>query len=105
LRVTEPWRATYDPALAVTAGQRIRPGRLDDAFPGWQWVEGQTGLGGWVPAGIVAGETITEAFDTAELSVAPGALLLPLSNRLGWTLCRAEDGSEGWVPDRCPGPA
>ncbi len=101
LRVISPWRATYDPALAVTKGQRITPGRLDDAYPGWRWIEATDGLGGWVPSDIVAGDTITEDFDTTELTVTPGESLTPLTRRLGWTRCRATDGQEGWVPETC----
>lgn len=101
LRVTTPWRATYVPALRVSAGQRVRPGRLDDEFPGWQWVVNADGLGGWVPAAIISGDRITEPFDTAELTVAKGTLVHQLDSRLGWTRCRTVEGREGWVPTGC----
>ncbi len=104
LRVIKPWRATYSPALSVTAGQRVTPGRVDDEYPGWQWVVAANGLGGWVPAQIVAGGTITEDFDTTELTVVPGDSLSPLAHRLGWSRCRMASGQEGWVPDMCLAP-
>ena len=95
------WRATYSPALAVTAGEPVTPGRVDNDYPGWQWVVNSGGLGGWVPADIVHGDRITDPFDTTELTVAPGEYLTSLNHRLGWTWCRATDGKEGWVPDHC----
>jgi SH3-like domain-containing protein len=103
LRALKPWRATYDPALAVAAGDRVTPGRLDDAYPGWQWVVNSGGLGGWIPAAILEGDRITIAFDTTELTVAPGDRLKPLDHRLGWTRCQTQDGQTGWVPDHCLG--
>ncbi|MGI3187317.1 SH3 domain-containing protein [Nioella aestuarii] len=101
VRVVKPWRATYSPALAVTAGERVTPGRVDDDYPGWQWVVNSGDLGGWVPADIVDGSQIAEQFDTAELTVTPGDLLAPLEHRLGWTRCQAQDGRIGWIPDPC----
>lgn len=101
LRVLKPWRATYTPALYVTAGQRVTPGRIDDEYPGWQWVVDAAGHGGWIPAGLVRGDRITTPFDTTELTVAPGDVLTPLDRCLGWTRCQTQDGRTGWVPDHC----
>lgn len=101
LRAVTPWRATYTPALAVTAGQRVAPGRLDDEYTGWQWMTDDSGLGGWVPAEIVQGTRTTTSFDTTELTVEPGDLLRPMDHRLGWTRCQTQDGRAGWVPDPC----
>ncbi len=105
LRAVRSWRATYSPALAVTAGQRVTPGRIDEDHPGWKWVVDETDLGGWIPAAILAGDTVTETFDTAELTIAEGDCLAPIARRLGWTLCRTEDGRTGWLPDSCIAPA
>jgi len=74
---------------------------VDGEFPGWQWVDAECGLGGWVPAALVTGETVASDFDTAELTVSPGVPRLPLETCLGWTRCRAADGREGRVPDHC----
>jgi hypothetical protein len=54
----KPWRAPHPPALAVTAGQRILAGRLDNEHPGGPWAVDATGLGGWIPAGILKGHRI-----------------------------------------------
>lgn len=101
LRVLTAWRATYTPALHITAGQRVTPGRIDDEYPGWQWVVDTDGLGGWIPAAILKGDRITTPFDTTELTVAPSDVLTPLDHRLGWTRCQTQDGQTGWVLDHC----
>ncbi|MBF9029009.1 hypothetical protein HKCCE3408_01255 [Rhodobacterales bacterium HKCCE3408] len=100
-RVVRAWTATYNPALAVTAGETVTPGRIDEEYPGWQWVENARGQGGWVPADIVDGTRVTEDFDTMELTAAPGDRVEPLESRLGWTRARAGDGREGWIPSTC----
>lgn len=98
LRVTRAWRATYDPALAVTAGETVTPGRLDDEYPGWQWVENALGLGGWIPASLLEGNRIAADFDSAELSVEPGMTVTRLKTRAGWHWCQDDSGRRGWLP-------
>ena len=98
LRVTAPWRATYDPALRVTKGERVTPGRVDDEYPGWHWVVNAAGLGGWAPDEILNGTEITEDFDTQELTVAPGEYVVALAERAAWLWCRNDAGQAGWVP-------
>jgi hypothetical protein len=101
IRVTAPWTASYDPALAVRAGERLAVGRRsDDEWPGWVWCENASGLGGWLPAEAVAADRAVEAFDTREMTVAEGDEVEPGERRAGWTWCRLA-GREGWVPDRC----
>ena len=107
IRATAPWRASYDPALAVAAGEPLEVGRRsEDEWPGWVWCENRSGLGGWLPEGIVGDGLALADFDTRELTVTEGEVVHPGERRAGWTWCRGEDG-QGWVPDRCleaPGP-
>ena len=103
IRVREAWAATYDPALAVRAGEELVTGRRsDDEWPGWVWCENRAGLGGWLPVDAVADGRAVEDFDTRELTVAEGDVVEPVGRRAGWTWCRAGK-REGWVPDRCLG--
>lgn len=103
IRVTAPWTASYDPALAVSAGEPLSVGRRsDDEWPGWVWCENASGLGGWLPVEAVAEGRAVEEFDTREMTVAEGDEVEPGERRAGWTWCRL-DGREGWVPDRCLG--
>ena len=101
IRVGGAWTASYDPALAVEAGELLEVGRpSEDEWPGWVWCENCSGLGGWLPEEVVGDGHALESFDTRELTVAEGDVLEPLERRSGWTWCRGANG-EGWVPDRC----
>ena len=101
-RVIEAWRRSYDPALAVAAGQRLTVERRDTEWPGWLWCLDDTGLGGWLPEEVLevgAGTArVGEDFDTAELTVVPGEIVVAQTVREGWIWCRADSGAEGWVP-------
>jgi hypothetical protein len=98
LSVTKPWRASYDPALAVRAGDTVTPGRKSNEYTGWQWVKNRSGLGGWIPADILTGTRITQDFDTRELTVETGYTVTSLATRVGWHWCRDRHGREGWLP-------
>jgi len=98
LRVTSAWNATYVPALVVRAGDSVTPGRMDDDYPGWQWVTNASGLGGWIPASLLEGGRVASDFDTAELTVHPGMTVTSLKTRAGWHWCRDHAGNEGWLP-------
>ena len=99
IRVREGWRASYDPALRVAAGEPLVVGHRDDEWPGWVWCLAG-GLGGWLPEEVVGDGRARADFDTRELTAAEGDVLEPLGWRSGWTWCRGRNG-EGWVPDRC----
>ncbi len=102
VRVIKAWTASYSPALRVTRAERITPGKLDDEFPGWQWVVNDKALGGWVPAEMVGqDDRMRGDFDTTELTVAIGDDVVPLKGKLGWSLCQNATGKTGWVPKDC----
>ena len=101
-RVIEAWRRSYDPALAVAAGQCLTVERRDTEWPGWLWCRDESGLGGWLPEEVLevgmGMARVGEDFDTAELAVVPGEIVEGLGTREGWIWCRADSGAEGWVP-------
>lgn len=99
LRVTKTWRASYNPALAVLAGDIVTLGRRDTEYPGWQWAINAAGLGGWIPETILSGSRITGDFDTQELSIRQGDLVTRVASRAGWIWCRTKQGAEGWLPE------
>jgi hypothetical protein len=100
--VIRPWRASYDPALRVAAGDPLTLGRRDDEWPGWVWAVGPAGIGGWLPERLITeGPSAVADFDTRELTVAEGDLVTTGEPSAGWVWCRARDGRAGWVPERC----
>ena len=97
-RVIRSWRPSYDPALVVRKGDRVERGREDDEYPGWIWCVDRTGLGGWLPVEILAGEEILFDFKCMELSIDPGMHVETFEMLHGWVLARRTDGAEGWLP-------
>lgn len=100
-RVIASWRASYDPALSVVAGEPVEVGGTDPDNPGWRWCVNAEGLGGWLPEGWTQDGRASAAFDTAELTVAGGEEAQVLKRHAAWSLCRLGDGREGWLPDTC----
>jgi hypothetical protein len=93
------------PPIQLGVGERVQVGERDDEWPAFVLVSTDRGSG-WVPErhldrdGSVA--VVNEAYDTTELPTHPGQELEALfEDRLsGWMWCRAEDGREGWVPEK-----
>ena len=100
-RAVAAWRATYEQALSVAAGDALTVGPGDGEWPGWVWCEDASGLGGWLPEGVVHEGRAATDFDTRELSVTPGDRVAVTDRRAGWAWCLADDGRAGWVPERC----
>lgn len=104
-RVARPWRQSYDPALAVRAGEALTIGAGDDEYPGWVWCENADGLGGWLPETVLGPGRAVADFDTRELSVSEGDFIDIEARLLGWALCVTPEGARGWVPGSCLGEA
>ncbi len=79
--------------------------RRDDEWPAFVFVESTAGSG-WVPSrylSTASGEArVLHPYDTTELPVEPGAVLLVVArdDESGWLWCRDTRGGEGWVPAR-----
>ncbi len=58
------------------------------------------GVWSWVPEEYLDRETgtLTQDYDTLELTVEEGTELEYVTEVKYWTLCRTRDGAEGWVP-------
>ena len=101
VHVTKAWTASYTPALAVRRGEPLTFKGTDPDNPGWRWAENADGLGGWLPIALIAGDHLTEDFDSFELTVTPGDAVEILGQRAGWCLCRNQQGQHGWLPADC----
>lgn len=99
LRVTAAYAATYTPALFVARGEALTSHHADPDNPGWRWTTNASGLGGWLPAGLVQDGCATEDFDGTELTVAAGVFVTLVRWLNGWSLCETAPGTRGWLPD------
>jgi hypothetical protein len=104
VRVEAPWRASYPDPLLVRSGDVLTTGERSDRWPLFLWCTASDGRAGWVPESVLSIETDGAAtahrdYDTAELTVSPGASVTVLERLAGWSWCRDEAGRCGWVPD------
>lgn len=88
--------------LRLKAGDRVKVGPADRAWPGWVWAADEGGNDGYVPEEILKelGEgtyEATDAFDPTVLTIRRGDRLESLRQIHGWHWCRHENGTEGWV--------
>lgn len=97
---------SYETPLVVKRGDPLSVGQSDSEWPGWLWCVGVTGMGGWLPARVLAdpdpldGNTIAvEDFDTMELTIRAGELLQGDVGESGWLWVTNAEGRSGWVPE------
>lgn len=111
LRVREAWTASYADPIRLSAGDAVVLDGRRDNWDGhwWLWGQAPDGRAGWLPDSLLEGSGGTPRarhdYSAMELTCRAGDLLDGLGATHGWTWCRASDGREGWVPDRCLGPA
>jgi HAD superfamily hydrolase (TIGR01509 family) len=102
------------PPIVVTPGDELTVGERDDQWPAFVLVTTSAGLQGWVPQRDLTRMgrrneqkyTARIRYDTAELTVDPGAELTVVETDLGsgWLRCTDPTGCEGWVPVLCLDP-
>lgn len=108
VHVLRDWTKSYDPALNVARGDPLFVVKEDNKqWAGWIWCTNANGLSGWLPIQVFDGVKIgannitVMEFDTVELSVSTGEILL-IHNRLNdWSWCKNQRDQAGWVPDNC----
>lgn len=101
-RVTESHAPVHEQVLVARAGERLRPGRVDDEWPGWIWCVSESGTGSWVPEPYLAIEgreaRLLVDYNASELTVRPGDLVTLQHEVNGWWWVTDERGKAGWVP-------
>ena len=107
-RVLKDWTQSYDPALKVARGDRIRAIKKDEGgWQGWVYCANESGLSGWLPVQVFdtlrMGETkcVTKDFDTKELTVKTGETLAVTDRLNDWSWCKNSQWQKGWLPDNC----
>ncbi len=89
--------------LQLGAGDSVKLGPLDKAWPGWIWASDAEGRGTYVPQeAVVPSEDgmgrMTSDFNARDLSVKKHEVVRALREVGGWLWCQAGDGREGWLP-------
>lgn len=93
------------PPLSLAVGDAVHVGRRDTDWPAFVFVTAAAGSG-WVPSRYLSADSgeavVTTPYVTRELATTTGQLLevLVRDDESEWHWCRADDGSEGWVPAR-----
>jgi hypothetical protein len=105
LLVVETWQPAYRRPLVLSAGDRVTVGQQDTEWTSYRWCTNEAGTGGWVPHDYLVMEedgtaTSTVHYSTAELSVEVDAVVTGFQAAGDWTWCVADNGAEGWVPNR-----
>ena len=102
LRVRKAHKASFDYSVVFRKGDKVKIGREDPEMPGWYWCEDKDGVWSWIPEEYLdrdgAKGRVTHDYDTTELTVKVGDILEYVTDVKFWTLCRAHDDREGWVP-------
>jgi hypothetical protein len=96
--------------LQVSAGDHVTIETLaDDEWPAFAFIS-CAGGSGWVPSRYLSAAAIGSAvvrvpYDTTELPTQQGERVLVITDdgESGWSWCRADDGREGWVPNKTLG--
>lgn len=104
-RVIQAWRAVYRLPLVLHPGQTVEIGKADPQWPGWVWCTTADEQTGWVPEGFLLrtedggyGVALYD-YDSRELTVQPGELLVLEVYESGWYWAVNPQGDSGWVPE------
>ncbi len=105
-RVVADWTATYSDPITLEAGDPVSLSGRSENWDGhtWLWASNEAGKEGWIPdslIGIIDGAAYaTKAYSAIELSCRAGDIVTGHEQTHGWVLCRVEDGTTGWVPEK-----
>ena len=105
-RVVAEWKAAYEDPITLNRNEELWLNGKTEEWDGyrWVWARNHAGKEGWIPDTLVTSSAsrhfASAPFSAQELSCLPGQVLVAVAETHGWVSCRAEDGSEGWVPAR-----
>ena len=102
-RVIRQHNRSYDEGIQFHCGESVQVGRRDDRWSSWLWCTNDLGLGAWVPEQLLSTTdptrtVVTADYNSIELTVKPGELLLGTKVLAGWVWCKNSRHEEGWVP-------
>lgn len=104
-RVIKAYESDYTEPWYMSEGERLKIGDRDSEWAGWVWCTNSEGESRWVPECYVQsqGDTCTALrdYESTELSVQVGDVMLMGEVESGWAWCTKVDCQSGWVPLSC----
>jgi len=105
LLAIEAWHPADRKPLVLREGDKVKVGHHDTEWTSYRWCTGEDTTAGWVPLDYLVIDdfgdgTVTVDYSTAELAVDIDDVVAGYQSAGSWTWCVANDGSEGWVPNR-----
>ena len=103
-RVLESHVSSPQSPVVFVAGDVLGVGHRDRQWTTYVWVTDERGHAGWVPDTYLAMTGSREAlairdYDGTDLTIVEGDIVEFLEEAGGWSLCRNDNGVEGWVPN------
>jgi hypothetical protein len=107
-RVIADHEASFPHALVFSTGDMLAVEDRKTEWEGWVWCVNPEGTGAWVPEVFVQGQgdscVALRDYDSIELTVACGDILLACEEAGGWLWCTDSKCRRGWVPASCVEP-
>ena len=109
IRVIKRYESEVQNSVAMKNGSTILIIRRNEGiYKEWFWCRTDDGTEAFVPEGIleVEGSTATflKDYESKELTVFEGDVLISIFEMGGWTWARKSSGEEGWIPDEITEP-
>ena len=109
IRVIKHYDREFQNAIVMKKGSTILIIRRNEGiYKEWFWCRTDDGTEAFVPEEIleVGGPTATflKDYDSKELTVFEGDVLISIFDMGGWTWARKSSGEEGWIPNEITGP-
>jgi uncharacterized protein YgiM (DUF1202 family) len=102
--VVSDWKVSYADPIVLTKNEELWLSGKTDSWEGhiWVWAKNQAGKEGWIPDTLIENQAgryfANNLFSAMELTCHIGQELTFIDETHGWVLCKAKDGSQGWVP-------
>ena len=102
-RLMSRYRSQYRDPLHFEAGQLLRTGVRDEAWPAFVWVSTDNGRAGWAPMAWLQplddGRAIAQRpYCARELDADRGEAVTLHYETGGWWWSERADGTQGWLP-------
>lgn len=101
-KVCKEYHSTSSHPIKVNCGDVLTFTNKRSSYSGWIWCIDQNNNAGWVPLNYlkILGSQCKMLFDydSSELSVKGGEIVIVEREESGWLLCRSSSNEMGWIP-------